>query len=142
LREAQNALDDTTQTSKIHSKELLQQIQTFKTQTADVDRRLMIVTQSETSDDAVKKFDLRMESLQRLDVAQGYVELLREVEHLRFVAAQAPALACAYICDLAQTPVPTSKSPHKMRSSRICAYRTSSTHSEKLNPPLKMQHPI
>jgi len=40
------------------------------------------VTQSETSDDAVRKFDSSMASLQKLDVAQGYVELLTEVENL------------------------------------------------------------
>lgn len=84
----------------------------------------MIVTQSETSDDAVKKFDSSMESLRRLDVAQGYAELLREVEHLRSVTAHVRVLACAHICDPAQTPVPISESPHKRRSSRTCDYRT------------------
>lgn len=45
----------------------------------------MIVTQSETSDDAIRKFDSSMESLRKLDVAQEYMELLTEVENLRFV---------------------------------------------------------
>lgn len=40
------------------------------------------MTRSDTSDDAVGKFDSDMESLQRLAVAQGYVELLTEVENL------------------------------------------------------------
>lgn len=43
----------------------------------------MIVTQSETSDDAVRKFALGMESLRKLDVAQEYMALLAEVENLR-----------------------------------------------------------
>lgn len=43
----------------------------------------MIVTQSETSDDAVQIFDSSMESLRKLDVAQEYMELLTEVESLR-----------------------------------------------------------
>ena len=43
----------------------------------------MIVTQSETSDDAIQKFDSSMESLRKLDVAQAYMELLTEVEKLR-----------------------------------------------------------
>lgn len=42
----------------------------------------MIVTQSDTSDDAVRDFDSRMGALQKLDVAQGYMELLTEVESL------------------------------------------------------------
>lgn len=49
----------------------------------DVDRRLLIVTRSETSDDAIEKFDGDIRALQRLDVAKGYVELIAEVEHLR-----------------------------------------------------------
>lgn len=47
-----------------------------------MDRRLLIVTRSETSDDAVRKFDSSMESLKKLDVAQGYMTLLSEVENL------------------------------------------------------------
>ena len=45
----------------------------------------MIVTQSETSDDAIQKFDSSMESLRKLDVAQAYMELLTEVEKLRSI---------------------------------------------------------
>ena len=45
----------------------------------------MIVTHSETSDDAVRKFDSSMESLRKLDVAQEYMTLLTEVENLRSV---------------------------------------------------------
>ena len=63
---------------------LLGQVQSFKAKQSDVDRRLLIVTRSETSDDAVRKFDSSMKSLQRLDVAQGYVHLLAEVENLRY----------------------------------------------------------
>ena len=45
----------------------------------------MIVTQSETSDDAIQKFDSSMETLRKLDVAQAYMELLTEVEKLRLI---------------------------------------------------------
>lgn len=53
-----------------------------KTQ-ADIDRRILIITRSEASDDAVRQFDSSMEKLRRLDVAKGYVELLTEVDKLR-----------------------------------------------------------
>lgn len=56
----------------------------FKKQQADVDRRLLIVTQSETSDDAVEKFDADIRSLQRLEIATTYVELLAHIEDLRY----------------------------------------------------------
>lgn len=54
----------------------------FKKQQADIDRRLFILTRSETSDDAVRRFDASMEKLRRLDVAKGYMELLAEVDTL------------------------------------------------------------
>lgn len=56
----------------------------FKKQQADVDRRLLIVTQSETSDDAVEKFDDDIKFLQRLEVVTNYVELLAHIEDLRY----------------------------------------------------------
>ena len=74
--------------SKDHAKDLLSRTRKFKAQQADIDRRLLIVTQSETSDDAVQKFDASMGALQRLDVAQGYMGLLAEVEKLTSEARQ------------------------------------------------------
>ena len=65
-----------------HSQELRERARNHKSQQADIDRRLFIVTQSETSDGAVQTFDSSMENLRKLDVAQGYIELLTEVENL------------------------------------------------------------
>lgn len=45
----------------------------------------MIVTQSNTSDEAVKQFEASMSKLHRLDVAKGYMELLNTVDKLRSV---------------------------------------------------------
>ena len=84
LHEAEAKFDETTKISKAQSTKLLQETQKFKKHQADIDRRLLILTQSETSDDAIRKFDSSMESLQRLDVAKGYFELLMEVENLRY----------------------------------------------------------
>jgi uncharacterized protein YlxW (UPF0749 family) len=55
----------------------------FQQEQQDIERRLLIVTQSETSDDAVQKFEKSMERLRKLDMAAGYVELLKEVDILR-----------------------------------------------------------
>lgn len=82
LEEAQRNFADSTKASETHSSTLLQQAQAFKRQQADVDRRLLIVTQSETSDDAIKTFDADIRLLQKLDVARNYVELLAHVEDL------------------------------------------------------------
>lgn len=50
----------------------------------DIDRRLLIITQSETSDEAVRRLETSMEKLQRLELSSGYVELLKEAEQLRY----------------------------------------------------------
>ena len=76
-------LNGITKASKSHSTDLQRQANKFNSLQADIDRRLLILTQSETSDDAVRKFDSSMQSLQRLDVAKGYFQLLTEVENLR-----------------------------------------------------------
>lgn len=76
-------LNVTTKTFRTHSANLLQEANQFKSQQADIDRRLLILTRSETSDDAVRKFNSSLESLQRLDVAKGYFQLLTEVQDLR-----------------------------------------------------------
>lgn len=70
--------------SEAHSARVLQQAEQFHKQQGDIDRRLLIVTQSETSDDAVPKFDTIMEKLQRIDIATGYMSLLKEVDSLRY----------------------------------------------------------
>lgn len=45
----------------------------------------MIITSSETSDEAVQRFESSMDKLRRLDVANGYIELLKEVDVLRYL---------------------------------------------------------
>lgn len=54
----------------------------FAKKQQDIDRRLKIIAQSDTSDDAVGKFESSMDKLRRLDVASGYMELLQEVEKI------------------------------------------------------------
>lgn len=45
---------------------------------------MKIITQSDTSDDAVRHFEASMEKLRRLDVSKGYMELLKEIDGLRY----------------------------------------------------------
>ncbi|KAL8913273.1 MAG: hypothetical protein Q9172_007326 [Xanthocarpia lactea] len=82
LLEAEKDLAENTTAYEAHTTALLQQARAFRKQQADIDRRLLIVTRSETSDDAVETFDADIRSLQQLDVATGYIELLSEVEDL------------------------------------------------------------
>jgi hypothetical protein len=46
---------------------------------------LLVATQSETSDEAAQTFEASMGRLRKLEVAAGYVELLKEVDALRWV---------------------------------------------------------
>ncbi|KZF24559.1 RINT-1 family protein [Xylona heveae TC161] len=82
LQEAEDALRTADQESAAHASSLAHRATLFQQNQADIDRRLMIVTHSETSDDAVRRFGETMEKLRRLDLASGYTELLQEVEAL------------------------------------------------------------
>lgn len=75
-------LEKVTQASDQHSVDLLKKANNFNSQQSDVDRRLLILTRSETSDDAVGRFDSSMELLHRLEVVKGYFQLLAEVDSL------------------------------------------------------------
>jgi hypothetical protein len=66
-----------------HAGSVKSKVKAFEDEQHDIDRRLLITTQSETSDDAVKNFESSMERLRKLDVAAGYIELLKEVDVLR-----------------------------------------------------------
>lgn len=68
---------------QVHQKSLKSQGTEFQSQQDDIDLRLRIITQSETSDEAAEKFKASMDKLWKLDVAAGYVELLRDVDGLR-----------------------------------------------------------
>ena len=83
LDDAQRDLHDAKQSSHAHHAGLRQRADAFMHEQADIDRRLMVITASETSDDAVPRFEEVLDTLHRLDVAHGYVELLAEVDVLR-----------------------------------------------------------
>lgn len=82
LFEAQEALEEATKASNDHRDAVRNKAQEFNQQQADIDRRLRIITQSETSDEAVRVFESSMEKLRRLDVAKGYLSLLQDIETL------------------------------------------------------------
>ena len=83
LDDAQRHLHDAKQAAHAHHAQLKQRADAFRHEQADIDRRLLVITDSETSDDAVPRFEAVLDTLHRLDVANGYVELLGEVDVLR-----------------------------------------------------------
>ncbi|KAJ5188606.1 hypothetical protein N7491_004926 [Penicillium cf. griseofulvum] len=82
LAEAGEALSNATKASNDHAEATRKQAEAFTAEQADIDRRLMVITQLETSDEAVRSLEKSMEKLQRLELSKGYVELLKEAEEL------------------------------------------------------------
>lgn len=84
LSDAKRDQENAQHTAQQHATSIKEKGEAFKQEQGEIDRRLMIVTQSETSDEALQKFESSMERLRRLDVASGYAEMLKEVDTLRY----------------------------------------------------------
>ncbi|KAL2356241.1 TIP-1 family-domain-containing protein [Cryomyces antarcticus] len=82
LEDAERDLQGARQAARDHSSSVRQKADQFRKEQGDIDRRLLIVTQSETSDEARPQFERIMDKLHRFDVATGYMELLKEVHAL------------------------------------------------------------
>ncbi|KAF2000407.1 RINT-1 family protein-like protein [Amniculicola lignicola CBS 123094] len=82
LHDAQRDLHEAKQAADGHATALQRRADSFQHEQADIDRRLMVITASQTSDDAVPRFEAVLDQLQRLDIASAYVELLRDVDVL------------------------------------------------------------
>src|ERR1700712_2380316 len=62
---------------------MLEQTNEFERQHENVQKRLMIVTSSETPEEATRRLKRPLEKLRKVQLAQAYVELLNEVETLK-----------------------------------------------------------
>ncbi|PVI06982.1 hypothetical protein DM02DRAFT_609357 [Periconia macrospinosa] len=82
LHHAQHHLTAAKVAQQTHQRDLHHRAQAFKSDQQDIDRRLAIITSSETSDEAVPRFERLLDTLQHLDVASAYVELLQQVHAL------------------------------------------------------------
>ncbi|KAJ5925709.1 hypothetical protein N7454_008348 [Penicillium verhagenii] len=82
LTDANEALSNATKASDDHAEATRKRAEAFTAEQADIDQRLKAITQSETSDEAVRKLEKSMERLQRLEISRGYVGLLKEAEEL------------------------------------------------------------
>lgn len=85
MREAEEILKNATKASKNHAETVHNQTQLFQKGQDDIALRLMLVTQSDNSDEAARKFEASMDKLRRLDIAKGYMELLTAVDDLKSV---------------------------------------------------------
>ena len=78
-------MEEAKQASRTNVTSVHRRVQQFNKQQADIDRRLLIFTRSETSDEAIRQFEKTMNKLRDFDVATGYLELLKTVDKLQLV---------------------------------------------------------
>lgn len=83
LHDAQRDLQQAKQQAHDHHTSLQQRANQFLADQADIDRRLLAITAEDTSDEAVPRFEAVLDTLRRLDVANGYLELLQDINGLR-----------------------------------------------------------
>ncbi|KAF1988238.1 hypothetical protein K402DRAFT_374019 [Aulographum hederae CBS 113979] len=82
LQDAERDLERAKHAAGDHQGGYMGRARQFDREQDDIDRRLRIITQSDASEDAVRRFESSMNHLQRLDILNGYVELLKEVDAL------------------------------------------------------------
>lgn len=85
LDDARKDLQEAKKASVQHATNLKATVKQFEKDQIGIDKRLLVVTQSESGDDAVKIFDATMTKLSRFEIAKSYVQLLQRAESLRYV---------------------------------------------------------
>lgn len=83
LQHAQSELLQAKSASTNRTSLMLEQTQEFERQQSNVQKRLMIVTSSDTPEEATRKLNGPMEKLRKVELAQAYLEMLQDVEDFR-----------------------------------------------------------
>jgi chromosome segregation ATPase len=84
LQDAHKDLEGAKHAAQGHGSSLKTRVKDFDREQVEIDRKLRDVTQSSTSDEAVRKFEVSMGKLNKLTMAKEYVRLLRDVDSLRY----------------------------------------------------------
>ncbi|KAL9049976.1 MAG: hypothetical protein Q9162_006918 [Coniocarpon cinnabarinum] len=82
LVEAQHDVEASQHEATQHEDEARRRASAFNQQQADIDRRLTIITNSDTADEAVERFEDNIKSLRKLDITDQYLRMLQDVETL------------------------------------------------------------
>lgn len=86
MSEAEAIRETAIKTSQDHNEMVRKQAETFEENQHGIDTRLMILTESDTTESAAKEFETRLEKLRGLEIAKGYMEILGDVDVVRLVA--------------------------------------------------------
>ncbi|TAQ87617.1 hypothetical protein B7494_g4067 [Chlorociboria aeruginascens] len=82
LQDARSKLAKARLASENHASSILQRNAEFKLRQSDLQKKLMIVTSSNSPEGAVERLKVPMERLRRVEMAREYVEMLKEVDDL------------------------------------------------------------
>ncbi|APA14121.1 hypothetical protein sscle_12g088910 [Sclerotinia sclerotiorum 1980 UF-70] len=88
LRDATTKLAEAKSAAANHTSSLVQKTQAFERQQDDLRARLMMLTSSDTPEEAVRLLEGPMEKLRQVELAQAYVELLEDVDGMTKEACQ------------------------------------------------------
>ncbi|EXJ83537.1 hypothetical protein A1O1_07160 [Capronia coronata CBS 617.96] len=83
LQDTLQSQRDAHERAQERSQELKTRAEAFQSQRADLDERLKSLARSDASDDATKKIETRMGKVRNLEIAQGYLELVQQLNTLR-----------------------------------------------------------
>lgn len=82
LVEAKCSLEHAQDKSSCNSATTRRDAEGFKQSQADIDRRLTIITNSDTADEAVTKFEEMMGTMRKFDIVNTYLAALQDVERM------------------------------------------------------------
>ncbi|TGO69839.1 hypothetical protein BOTNAR_0006g00260 [Botryotinia narcissicola] len=88
LKDAKTKLAEAKKSAANHTSSMSQKTQAFEQHQEDLRARMMMLTSSNTPEEAVRRLKGPMEKLQQVELAQAYVELLRDVDDLTKEAHQ------------------------------------------------------
>ena len=83
LEHARSELNKSKEASAIRTTLMLEQTQEFERQQLNVQKRLMIVTSSDTPEEAARQLRKPLQKLRNVELANTYVDLLKDVEDLK-----------------------------------------------------------
>ncbi|QSZ31330.1 hypothetical protein DSL72_000893 [Monilinia vaccinii-corymbosi] len=82
LKDAKAKLAEAKRASANHTSSMTQKTQAFDRQQEDLRVRMMMVVSSQTPEEAVRRLEGPMEKLRQVELAQAYVELLKDVDEM------------------------------------------------------------
>ncbi|KAK0625266.1 TIP-1 family-domain-containing protein [Bombardia bombarda] len=83
LDDASKELDEARRSAEDRQAELVARIDEFQKLQQSIDIRLQIVAASDAPDDAIRRLELPMKQLHKVDLAHSYLVMLRDVQDLR-----------------------------------------------------------